>query len=146
MFPHSNRLPRWLYRLLLISGALLLLSGLGWELLHDTLGAGSAEFAMPHAGEHWLMRVHGLALLAFLIALGGLGPVHVPRGWRERRNLRSGLTLLGLALALVASGYALSYLVGDDTRRLVGLTHTAFGILMAMLMLWHRRSVTRTTR
>lgn len=139
MHPHPNRLPRWLHRLLLISGSLLLLSGLGWELLHDTLGAGSEVFALPHPGEAWLMRLHGLALLAFILALGGLGPVHVPRGWRERRKRRTGPVLIGLALLLIASGYALSYLVGDETRRAVGLTHTAFGVTMALLLLWHRR-------
>lgn len=140
MFPHPNRLPRWLHRVLLTSGALLLFSGLAWELLHDTLGAGSEAFALPHPGEAWLMRLHGFALLAFTLALGGLGPVHVPRGWRQARRRPTGLVLIASALFLLASGYALSYLVSEEYRRALGLTHTAIGAAMAGILLWHRRS------
>lgn len=140
VFPHPNRLPRWLHRLLIGSGGLLLLSGLGWELLHDTLGAGSAEFALPHPGEHWLMRLHGLVALAFLLALGGLGPVHLPRGWRSQRNRLTGLLLIGTSLLLIGSGYALSYFAGDASRRVIGLAHTVVGVTMALLLLLHRRS------
>lgn len=143
MFPHPNRLPRWLHRLMLISGALLLLSGLGWEVLRDTLGAGREQVALPHPGEAWLMRLHGLALLGFVLALGALGPVHVPRGWREGRNRRSGLLLIVAAIFLLCSGYALSYWVGDETRRAVGLSHTTVGVMLALLVSWHRRASTR---
>lgn len=143
MFPHPNRLPRWLHRLLFASGALLLASGLGWELLHDLLGAGSAEFAMPHPGEPWLMRLHGLAVIAFLVALGGLGPVHIPRGWREQRKRATGLLLIAAAATLGLSGYALGYFAGDETRRAIGLAHTAIGVAMAALALAHRRPPAR---
>lgn len=143
LYPHPNKLPRWLYRLLLISGALLLLSGLAWEALHYTLGAGREALALPHPGEAWLMRLHGLVMLGFVLALGALGPVHIPRGWREKRNLYSGIALLLLAFGLLLSAYLLYYWAADNLREPLGLTHTLLGVAMAALVLWHRTAQRR---
>lgn len=139
MFPHPNLLPRWLHRLLLISGAALLLTGLCWEAVHYTLGGGRGAQALPHASEAWLMRLHGAGVLAFTLALGALGPVHIPRGWRQRRNWISGLFQVGFALALLLSGYALSYFTDDSNRSVVGLLHAAIGVLMALVLIFHVR-------
>jgi hypothetical protein len=137
VFPHPNHLPRWLNRLLLGSGTALLVTGLAWDALHYGRGADT----LPSPGEHWLMRAHGLAVLAFVVALGGLGPVHVPRGWRQERNRGTGATLLALAAALLASGYALYYFTGDASRDWVGILHAALGTALAALVLWHRRAL-----
>jgi hypothetical protein len=138
VFPHPNRLPRWLNRLLLISGALLLATGLGWDALHYTIGGGSG--GLPAPGESWLLRAHGLVMLAFTVALGGLGPVHVPRGWRQKRNRITGLMLAGAATLLLASGYALYYWTGDASREWVGVSHALVGTAAAAVVLWHRRA------
>ena len=140
MYPHPNLLPRWLRRLLYISGGVLLFTGLGWEALHYTLGSGRDALALPHPGEAWLMRLHGVGVLAFTLALGALSPVHIPRGWRQHRNWISGLMQIGFALALLGSGYALSYLTGDSNRSTIGLLHTAIGVVMAIVLIWHVRS------
>ena len=142
MFPHPNHLPRWLLLSLLTSGALLLVSGLLWDALHYFAGAGSDELALPHRLEHPLMQLHGLGLIGFVFALGGLAPVHVPRGWREQRNRKTGLLMIAAALFLALSGYALYYWVGEASRNWVGIAHAAVGTLMALLLavhaLWRR--------
>ena len=142
MYPHPNRLPRWLLSTLLVTGVLLLASGLLWDALHYFVGAGQSELAFPHPWEAPLMRLHGLAMIGFLFALGGLGPVHVPRGWRENRNTRSGVMLISAAVILALSGYALYYWVSEATRGWVGIAHTAVGALMALALgvhaLWRR--------
>ncbi len=139
MHPHPNRLPRWLRTLLLASGSALLLTGLLWAALHWRAGIDSAALLLPHAWEHPLMQLHGLAVITFLFACGALTPVHLPRGWRERRNWRSGLALATSVLALAASGYALYYWVGEASRIWVGLGHTVLGLMLAAAFAGHWR-------
>ncbi len=144
MYPHPNNLPDWLKPVLLGGALLLAVTGALWLWLHYRLGAGSAEGALPHAWEAMLMRLHGLGVVVFLFALGGLGPVHVPRGWREQRSVRSGLTMVTCAVLLAASGYALYYWVGEAMRPLLGWLHSAVGLLMAIAFVFHWRG--RSTR
>jgi hypothetical protein len=139
VYPHPNRLPRWLKPLLLGSGAALLLTGLLWLALHYRAGWATPDTELPHAWEAPLMRLHGLAMLVFLLSLGALTPVHVPRGWRERRSLRSGVALLLLNAALIASGYTLYYFAGDGSRALIGLAHSAVGLLLLLVFALHWR-------
>ena len=146
MYPHPNTLPRWLKTLLLASGALLIVTGGLWLWLHYGLGAGSDEGALPHPWEAGLMRAHGLGVIVFLFALGGLGPVHIPRGWRERRSLRSGLTLAACALLLAASGYGLYYWVSEAQRPLLGWLHSAVGAVMGLVFALHWRARTTNRR
>ena len=139
MHPHPNRLPRWLRAVLLVSGALLLLSGVLWLALHWRHGFSSDDLALPHPWEHPLMQLHGFVLIPFLFALGALSPVHVPRGWREKRNLKSGLALIASTVLLAGSGYALYYWVDDLARDWVGWLHAVLGILLALVFAAHWR-------
>lgn len=139
MHPHPNRLPRWLRAVLLGSGALLLITGLLWLALHWRHGLSTAALELPHAWEHPLMQLHGFALIPFLFALGALSPVHVPRGWRERRNLKSGVALIASCLLLAASGYVLYYWVDELARDWLGWLHAGIGTLLAVVFAAHWR-------
>ena len=55
----SNALPRWQRRTIAAAAVGLLASGLAWIPLHYLWGAGAG--ALPHPGEIWLMRCHGLS-------------------------------------------------------------------------------------
>lgn len=138
MFPHPNPLPRWLKPLFWGAGALLLFTGLLWLWLHYRYGTASAE-GLPHPAEHPLIQAHGLAALLFTLALGALGPVHVPRGWREGRNKRSGLLLITSAALLLASGYALYYFTSEEWRPWVGGLHAGVGSAMALVVGLHAK-------
>lgn len=139
--PHPNRLPRWLKPWLLGSGATLLLTGLVWLALHYRAGWATPDTELPHAWETPLMRLHGLAMLVFVLGLGALLPVHVPRGWRERRSLATGVGLLTLNAVLIATGYALYYFAGDGSRAVIGLAHSAVGVVLALVFArhWYQR-------
>lgn len=139
MYPHPNPLPRWLYWLLHSAGVVLLISGGVWLALHYRNGLSTPELELPHPLEHALLRLHGLATLLFTLALGGLGTVHIPRGWRERRQVKTGVGLLLLMLSLLGSGYALYYWVDDSNRWLVGLLHSLAGLLAALVLFVHGR-------
>jgi hypothetical protein len=139
MHPHPNRLPRWLRTWLMASGAVLLLTGLAWLALHYRNGLETPQQLLPQAWEAPLMRLHGLAMLIFLLCIGALSTIHIPRGWREGRNLKSGLTLLASAALLTASGYALYYFTSEANRSLVGLAHTLVGVLLVLVFALHWR-------
>jgi hypothetical protein len=138
-----NRLPRWQRLTAEVAGAALLASGIVWLLAH--YGGGAVSGDLPHPAEPWMMRLHGGAAMAALFALGLLAAGHVPHGWRVtatrhgRRQRRLGLALLALAAAAVGSGYLLYYFVPERWRGLIGGLHSAAGLVMAALLVWHRR-------
>src|SRR5215472_11574125 len=109
----KQQLSRWQERWLYLVGGLLALSGVGWLICHYWLRAlGPA----PHPLEVWWLRLHGAAMVGFLILFGALLPGHVKQGWRQGLNRRSGLPLLIATALLILSGYGLYYIVSDQLR------------------------------
>ena len=149
---HSgHRLAPWHRRGVLLVGAVLLLTGLGWLALHYRAGLAAAAIDLPHPLETWALRLHGLAADFGLFMFGVLAAAHVPQGWRLSRRPRwayqrnSGLLLCGLAVLLAASGYGLYYFAPEWFRPTLGWAHAAAGVAMAAALAWHhpRRSVAR---
>jgi type VI protein secretion system component VasF len=140
------KMPRWQLRLLTLSGAVLLLSGLAWLLMHYSVGAGTG--GLPHPAEAWWMRLHGFGVFLGLFALGVVANGHVVHGLRATRRHRrrrqrvSGLMLVAALLLLVATGYALYYFVPEEVRNVWSWTHTALGVAIAAGSFWHARGVT----
>jgi len=97
---------------ILIVCASLWLSGALWSLAHH-LFPGHNEFGpLPNAWEAPLMRWHGLIAVVAVFLFGWVGASHILVRWTTLSNWRSGLVLLGCALVLLASGYALYYTTG----------------------------------
>lgn len=138
-----NRLRRWQRLLCDGAGLVLLASGLVWLFAHYAWGAGAGE--LPHALEPSMMKLHGLAAMAALFAFGSLATGHVPHGMRVtqgrrgRRQRHLGLGLGLLAMLLVASGYLLYYFTPENWRAAMGGAHSAAGIAMALVLVWHRQ-------
>src|SRR5207237_5967037 len=101
-----NRLPRIQRWLVYAVSALLFVTGV----VHYIA---SVEEAQVRA---LMMKIHGGTAMAALVLLGTLLPHHVPSGWSAKRNKASGVAILALSAALVASGYLLYY-SGDETYR-----------------------------
>lgn len=141
--PPPNRLRPWQRLLCDGAGLALLGSGAVWLLVHYLWGAGAGE--LPHALEPWMMKLHGLAAMGALFALGSLATGHVPHGLRVtqgrrgRRQHRLGLWLLSLAALLVGSGWLLYYFTPENWRAATGAAHSAIGVAMALVLVWHRR-------
>ncbi len=140
---HAHRLIRWQRFALYTSGAVLLVTGAAWLLLHYSLGAGD----MPNPLEAWSLRLHGLAAFAGLFVLGVLAAAHVPQGWRLSHRRRwsgqcsSGVLLCVLGALLSLTGYLLYYFASEAVRPALGWAHAFVGITMGALIASHRRGV-----
>src|SRR3954468_863587 len=105
----QQRLSRRHERYLYLCAALLAVSGVGWLIGHYVLR--SPASIEPHPSEAWWMRLHGAALIGFLVVFGALLPGHIVQNWRQRANRYSGLSVVALVGLLALSGYGLYYLV-----------------------------------
>jgi hypothetical protein len=140
-----HRLLRWQRLALYLAGAVLLLTGGLWLLVHYSVGAGAG--ALPHPLEAWSLRLHGLAAFAGLFVLGVLAAGHIPQGWRLSLRQEwpaqrlTGQLLCAFAALLVATGYLLYYFAPEGIRPALGWAHAGIGFMMAALVVSHRRGV-----
>jgi hypothetical protein len=133
---------RWVYA----SSIALFASGALWLLFHYFVHVHGEFGERPHALEVWWLRLHGAAAMLTLAVLGSLLPVHMRRGWHQRKNLVPGLALAGLASLLIFSGYALYYFGSEETRPIISVLHWILGLSAPLLLLWHIVSGRRLRR
>jgi len=129
----SPRHERFLY----LTGGVLVLSGVGWLIGHYLLRTPALYGAGPHPSEAWWMRLHGAAVVGFLVVFGALLPGHVVQNWRQRINRYSGLAVVILVGVLGLSGYGLYYLVDERQRALISGLHWVVGLGAAVAVALH---------
>jgi hypothetical protein len=120
----SKRHERWVY---IICG-LLFISGLGWLFAHYFLAVAGEFGEAHHPSEPWWLRLHGAAAMGFLMVLGSLLQAHISRAWHLRKNLASGLFMLGLVMLLVLTGYGLYYVADEQSHPWISTLHWTIGI------------------
>jgi hypothetical protein len=101
----------------------LVLSGALWE----------AGFARA-----MLIKVHGAAAMASLVALGALLARHVKCGWAAKANRATGVVMLAALLWLVVSGYLLYYAGDEGLRAYASQTHFWVGLALAAMFALHQ--------
>jgi hypothetical protein len=138
-----NQLPpaqRWL---IYASSGLLIITGLAWASVHYLGDAAGADARAASAFNAFMMKVHGGAAMAALLALGSLLPQHVPSGWSAKPSRKSGIATLVIASLLVLSGYLLYYSGDELYRQLASYLHLGAGLAFAGFLVFHILS--RTT-
>lgn len=129
-------MPRGLRAAVFAVSALLWVSGALWMLLHY-LFPGHNEFGpLPNSYEAPLLSVHGLIAVAAVFLLGWLGASHMLARWSAWAGRPSGLWLLGAALVLIVSGYALYYTTGG-LHAAAGAVHEWLGLAGLAVALSH---------
>ena len=124
---------RWVYW----TAAAVFASGVLWLIFHYFFETAGQFGPSPHPLEQWWLRLHGAAAMASLLVVGSLIPVHVRRGWHQRRNRPAGIVLSAVLLVLLLSGYALYYLGDERSRGWISVLHWAIGTGSPLLLLWH---------
>jgi Ni,Fe-hydrogenase I cytochrome b subunit len=135
---HVNlRLERWHRRCVYASWALLILSGAAWLLARYYLRPVGQFGETIHPMEPWAMKVHGAAAMAMLFFLGTLLNSHIRRALKSGRNLVSGWSMIATVAVLIATGFGLYYLAGEDARPAWSAVHWLVGLGWAALGIVH---------
>lgn len=129
----SNRHRRWLYSVSL----LLFASGAVWVLLGWRAGRDEAHAELLRSLKPWMLKLHGAAAMAFLVAMGILIPTHIRRGWQARRNHLNGSFFLSVVGLLALTGYGLYYLGDEQWRDGASWLHIVLGLASPALLIWH---------
>lgn len=128
---HGHR--HWVYW----SGAALFATGALWLVFHYFLRQHGEFGETPHPLEVWWLRLHGACAMLVLIVTGSLLPIHVRRGWHQRKNLLAGTVVVAILMLLIASGYALYYYGGEEARPLISALHWIVGLGAPVALIWH---------
>ena len=131
------RLERWHRWSLYASGWILLGSGILWLIARYFLRVTTEFGDSIHPLEHVAMQMHGVGALASCFFVGSLLQQHIRRAYRAHKNLGSAWVLISVLSALVLSGYALYYWVGEQTRPLISTTHWVVGLALPVVLMVH---------
>jgi hypothetical protein len=137
MSPPVIRLGARHKRLVYATFALLWASGALWLVFHHFLGVEGDFGPEPHPLEKWWLRLHGLASMLGLVAIGSLATNHVRLAWQRNKNRVSGLTMLALIIWLAATGYALYYFSSDANAAWLPLLHWTPGLVFPAAVAIH---------
>lgn len=116
---------------------LLWTSGVLWLVFHYFLQSAGDFGPRPHPLENWWLRLHGLAAMLALVALGSVATNHMRLAWGRRRNLASGLAMLGYLISLAVTGYALYYFSSDANAVWLPLLHWGAGLALPVGLAFH---------
>ena len=85
----------------------------------------------------WSLKLHGLFAMFSLLVLGSLITNHMTRAWYLKAHLKSGLSLVILAIILIATGYWLYYFVTEESKEWVSLAHWGTALLSVLVFFIH---------
>ena len=137
---------RWVYLALAAAWG----TGALWVFAHYGLVANNEFGATRQPVEAWALKLHGAAAFFFLVALGSMFAQHIPRAWYLKRNVASGICALVACAFLVATGYGLYYIGGEEWRPFTSLAHWLLGSALVPIIVLHivlgRRARNRVAR
>jgi hypothetical protein len=83
------------------------------------------------------MRIHGGAAMVLLVLIGCAASLHAPGGWRERKNVATGISLSAALVLLTATGYCLYYLGDEFARTVSSISHWVLGLALPAALACH---------
>lgn len=129
----SPRHKRWFYTVSMT----LFLSGAVWVLFGWLAERNETRVDFFRMLKPWMLKLHGAAAMAFLVAIGILIPTHLKRAWRARRNRINGTFIVTLLALLILTGYGLYYFGDDHWRSAASWIHLILGFAAPILLAWH---------
>jgi hypothetical protein len=88
-------------------------------------------------GRLFWAGAHGLLAFAALLLFGGLLPLHVRHGLRQRNNRLTGISLLATLPLLVLTGWGIYYLSNELLARWTSAAHVLVALPIAAILAWH---------
>jgi small-conductance mechanosensitive channel len=84
-----------------------------------------------------LLSLHGGAAMVTLMLLGALGPMHVQRAWRAKKNRVTGLASLAIYGLLISTAFGLYYVGSEALRPWISTIHIVFGLAVPAVIAAH---------
>jgi small-conductance mechanosensitive channel len=110
-----------IFGLLFVSGAL-------WIYADQMKNHTELDSEMWQQAAAFLLSTHGGAAMITLLLLGALGPMHVQRAWRAKKNRATGIVSLAMYGLLIATAFGLYYVGSEALRPWISTVHIAFGL------------------
>lgn len=129
----SPRHKRWFYSVTTI----LFLSGAAWVLFGWLAEHSAARADLLQSLKSWMLKLHGAAAMAFLVALGILIPTHLKRAWQARRNRVNGAFFVTVVALLILTGFGLYYFGDERWRSGASWLHRVLGFAAPALLALH---------
>jgi hypothetical protein len=130
--------------------SLLFASGALWIYADQMKNNSELNTEMWQQAAAFLLSLHGGAAMITLLLLGALGPMHVQRAWRAKKNLATGIASLAMYGLLISTAFGLYYIGSEALRPWISTIHIAFGLAVPVVVAAHimvgRASVATTTR
>jgi hypothetical protein len=114
--------------------AALWLLGLGVFVLRHFFAVQGEFGVTSHPWQPAILMLHAIAAIGFTFLFGWICGDHVALTWRMRADRASGVWLLVLIFALMATGFAAFFLVDDSLRSVNGAVHEWLGL--ALMIPW----------
>src|SRR5262249_21749001 len=107
---------------------LLFASGALWIYADLMKNHPEADSEMWHQAAASLLSLHGGAAMVTMMLLGALGPMHVQRAWRAKKNRTTGVVSVAMYGLLIATAFGLYYVGSEALRPWISTIHIAFGL------------------
>lgn len=130
--------PRWFLPILLMS--LFSESMTGLLLIPTTLDMKfQVDVPWRLMGEIQLdtLVIHSISAYLLMLMVGALFTIHMRAGWRKRKHLKSGLSLVCLFSGLILSALGLLYFGDEHFSLLSSSVHIGAGVLVIFFFMLH---------
>ncbi len=98
----------------------------------------NGEFGLTYHPVQTITRqIHGASAFAMMIIYGYLLASHVPFGWKQKRQRKLGLLLLGLQFLLIISGYTIYYSGNKSLVHFTATAHIIVGLTFPLILISH---------
>jgi hypothetical protein len=129
--------------------SLLFASGALWIYADQMKNNSEMDTDMWQQAAAFLLSLHGGAAMITLLLLGALGPMHVQRAWRAKKNQATGIVSLAMYGLLISTAFGLYYIGSEALRPWISTIHIAFGLAVPVVVAAHimvgRASVANVT-
>ena len=132
-----SRLPRWQEWAVYVGLGLLVVSGIGWLVLDQSVRVIGEFGSEHHPAERWALILHGISAYFFLIVAGAMIPVHVQLGWRIGRNRSSGMIMASSCILLALTALGLYYFGDEVARHWTSVIHWGVGLAVGPMLAIH---------
>src|SRR5262245_34342287 len=130
--------------------SLLFVSGAVWIYADQMKNNTEMDTDMWQQVAAFLLSLHGGAAMVTLMLLGALGPMHVQRAWRAKKNRATGIASMAMYGLLIATAFGLYYVGSEALRPWISTIHIAFGLAVPAVITAHimvgRASVAATAQ